>query len=596
MWAFLILLLSTKNVQPALLAPGDEVQQPAKAATQTDKTTSRAAAGDQKAAKKKQDTAKPAEAPADAAKGDQAKPDEKKTDQAEPKPAPTTRVAIDLGVSAWNLTGNDHKLRQYATPPRGIFLSELLIAPPTSLRDSGYLDLRGLGQADSRMDGRLALNYGRTQAESWLWHAKFYDPTPVIIPDNDRDVQEHSIKQLITRDSSISFRYRMIGQDQYFEPPRLPIHQRTRYWDAIAAGKLGPGTFRLGFTDWRYFDRTDVLADTAVSGWRAAYALQPTPNTGLEANYIAYDVKQSGQSTGHVDIQSVSADATVGDSTDLGFLFRRDHLTLPQITTAYAREQRSGTFGIAHRFLHNWNAKLSFQEREVERVRGDQTFVDVPRWATVEGSLYGRIMKTIRLTARGYTQSVSNIPPMVTVDTRSLYWDKRQFAQVKLERGNQDLNSYFVWSYRNWDNNTRAVHLNFNSFVLGSSWQATPALGFFAEYTKENWNGSSEIATAPTFQSFLPDSHIITAGLNWMINERAFMSLSVTNFGTANDNPLLFADGNTSGTFFTLNARYAFPSGAEIGFIIAPWSYHDDVIGNMNYNATIVMLTGKAKF
>jgi hypothetical protein len=512
-----------------------------------------------------------------------------------PQPLYLKPWAFSLGYSDWNLSGNGHKFRQFGTPPRGFFSKEILFAPKPSDKDTGYITLRGLGESDHRYDGRLSLMNGRTQGEVWRWRSEFVEPTPVAIGTSRRTVDEDSVRQFLTRDMSISMRYRMIDQHAIYEPPLDPFHQRTRYWDAILAGKAGNGQIRLGYTDWRYFDRTRVLLDTNVSGWRLGYMWTPNRDVGVEAAYSNMEIKQPGQRNGRVDYVSLTGDAPIGPSTDLGLLFRRDRLKLPVVTTAYAREQRLAQISLGHSW-RKWNARISLSERDVERVRTDQSFVDVPQWVTFEGRLDGRLSRNTRLTLRGYTQSVSNVPPMNSVDPRSLYWDSRDFVQLKLQHATQDLTGYFVWTHRNWENGARAASLSLNSFVLGGRWEAAPRLSLYADYTKENWDGSNEITASPSYRNFLPDSHVISAGADWMIDQRAFVTLNLTTFGSNNENPLLLRDGNTNGLFVSINGRYLFPSGNELGLTIAPWTYRDDVRSVMNYDAAIVMLSGKVRF
>lgn len=515
---------------------------------------------------------------------------------AAPKPVHLKAYAITLGAADWDLRGNENKFRQYGTPPRGIFARELLFAPKPSLRDTGFISLRGPGETDYRHDGRIALFYGRTQGELSFWRNEFYDPTIFVIPGSHRNVNEESIKQFLGRDFSLSTRYRMIEQDQIFEAPRDQLHQRTRYWDLIGAGRLGEGQIKLGYTNWRYFDRTLTLFDTTVDGMRLGYMWTPTQDIGVEGTYQNLDVTQSGQPKGNIQIMSLTGDSTIGGSTDLGFILRDDRLNLPVIQTAYAREQRLGQLSLAHNW-GKWNTRFAISQREVERVRADQSFVDVPEWFTFEGRLDGRVTQDLRLTVRGYTQSASHLPPMSTVDPRSLYWSSRDFVQVRLQHGRRDLGGYFAWTYRNWDNEARAVNVNLNSFVVGGNWQATPKLSLFAEYTREDWSGkSTENTVFPTLQMFLPDSYVLAAGLDYLVNSRAYLSLNVSNFDTNNDNPLLLRDGNTNGLFFTINARYLLNGGNEVGLVIAPWAYHDEVVGQMNYDTAVVMLTGKLRF
>ena len=83
--------------------------------------------------------------------------------------------------------------------------------------------------------------------------------------------------------------------------------------------------------------------------------------------------------------------------------------------------------------------------------------------------------------------------------------------------------------------------------------------------------------------------------LTWNL-PRLFMSASFTNFSERNDNPLLLQDGNASGSFLTLSGRYRFPRGYELGLTFAPWYYRDKVASALDYTASVVMLSGSARF
>jgi hypothetical protein len=99
-----------------------------------------------------------------------------------------------------------------------------------------------------------------------------------------------------------------------------------------------------------------------------------------------------------------------------------------------------------------------------------------------------------------------------------------------------------------------------------------------------------------TLDNFLPNSRVTSLGLNWAIDRRNFLSLAFTELVTANDNPLLLRDGNYRGRFLTGVWRYRFPAGYEITLTVAPWRYRDRVVNWMDYEATIVMISGMARF
>jgi len=185
---------------------------------------------------------------------------------------------------------------------------------------------------------------------------------------------------------------------------------------------------------------------------------------------------------------------------------------------------------------------------------------------------------------------------MVTTDPRQLFWDNRRFAQLKLEGGSPILNGYLILTHRRWDNDVRAVELTTNAVLLGGTWNARAQLSLFAEYAYEAWRAKSEMAAFPTLDNFVPNSRITTFGLNWAIDRRTFLSAAFTEFVTANDNPLLLRDGNYRGRFLTASLSYRFPAGYEVVLTVSPWRYRDRVVDLMDYEATVVMVSGKARF
>lgn len=507
------------------------------------------------------------------------------------------QAEIELGFSHWSLDGNSSKFRQYATPPRSLFLRSLRYIPtfkfPSS--DAGQLILKGLGEDDYRAEGNLDALFGRACLEFNVSRNRFYEPTPFLVSESKREIEEGAFKYLLTNDFAFSVRYRMDRQDRIFEAPRLPYYQRTRYWDAIAEGGAGDARFSLGYADWRYFDRTDIRPDTFVKRWNAQYLWEPNSRFGVEGGITRFSVKQLGRPKADVETLALNADWVISPVTDLSLQLRRDKLDLPVVQNAWVRERRIGVANLTHRW-RGWNIGLGFRQQEAERLRKDQTFVDTPRWRTFEVRLSGRVAPQWRLTLRGSTQHLTHPPTMVTSDPRQLFWDDRRFAQLKLEGGSPVLNGYLVLTHRRWDNDIRAVELTTNSLTLSGSWQASKRLNLFAEYAYEAWKTKSEMTQFPTLDNFVPNSRATTVGLSWAIDKRTFLSAAFTEFVTNNDNPLLLRDGNYRGRFLTTSLRYRFPAGHEIVLTVAPWRYRDRVVDLMDYDATVVMVSGSARF
>ncbi|HZO91067.1 MAG TPA: hypothetical protein VFB38_22265 [Chthonomonadaceae bacterium] len=503
---------------------------------------------------------------------------------------------LGLGWVNWYLSGNETKFRQYATPPRGFFLydwryNSLSIAHG----NSGFLALNGPGTDDYRGDADLAFFFGRTRLEGWFTRNRFFDPTPTLVPESGRNIQDIALRQFLIRDFSLAFRFQQNKQNQFFEAPHIPLDQRTRYMDAIAAGRLGNGQLRLSYADRVFTDYTGTYPETDIGRVQLRYLWQPTLNFGLEGTVAHFDIHQAGAPRSRADVLSLAGSWALGPSSDLAFLLERDRMSLPVVQNAQMREQRLATLRFAQRW-RRWALQLGLQEREVERVNADQTFVDVPRWFTFDGRLSGRLNRQWRLTLRGYTENLNHALTMLTQDPRSLYWDSRDFVQAKLEGGLPNLSGYMIWSYRHWSNDARSSRVTMNAFLVGGNWQVSPRGSLFLEYGTEAWGGHTDILEFPTLGNFTPSNRTFAAGASWAIGASGTLALNFTDFSTRNDNPLLLRDGNTHGQFFTLSASYRFPRGQELGITISPWTYQDRVVSTMDYDATILMLTASARF
>ena len=77
---------------------------------------------------------------------------------------------MDIGLGIWSLDGNEHKLRQYATPPKGLFVNLFRYTLPSLSDRSGWLTFKGTERNDYRTEGNFAFLFGRSQWELSLIH------------------------------------------------------------------------------------------------------------------------------------------------------------------------------------------------------------------------------------------------------------------------------------------------------------------------------------------------------------------------------------------------------------------------------------------
>lgn len=513
-----------------------------------------------------------------------------------PLPPPPKPFSIDLGWSWWNEDYPLARFRQYATPPNSRFLRELRYVSPFWRSGNNFrVQLWSPSEDDYRLEGNFSFNFGNTRVEAWRTRNRFVTPAPDMLRPSERQVSEAFFKQSVHPEFALFVRYRLDEQEHYLESPRTPLLQNTRYWDAVAEGKFGNGQLSIGYVDWRYFDRTSTFPDTGMQRWHARYLWELNPALAIEGTVSRMNLYQQNRPSSQMNTVQLVGEFVVNPSTELSLAFRRDLIDLPVVRNAYVRERRSTHALLIHRW-NRWNAQIGLRQREAERVRADQTFVDVPRWWTVEGRLWGRLNRQLRLTVRGWDERLNDPPVMRTEDPRSLYWNHRQFAQIRLDGGNPTVNGYLAYTYRRWENGARAVAIDLKGLTLGGTWIPRDNLSLFAEFASEAWSARSEVTQFPTLELFAPNSRVLTVGMNWSIDRRTALSATYTTFLTDNDNPLLLPDGNTEGRFLTLNLSYQLQPNYELNLTIAPWRYRDEIAGWMDYDVNMVLLSLSGRF
>ncbi|HZT44383.1 MAG TPA: hypothetical protein VFA07_19615 [Chthonomonadaceae bacterium] len=513
-------------------------------------------------------------------------------------------LLLDGGWSNWNLTGNERKFRQYATPPQDWFLKDLRYRPLiTPQKEDLFVSLKDIGQTDYRGDARLALEYGRLYGRGFLSENKFFDPTTFVIDPSEWRGYGLLASQALTRDFSISLDYRDDEERLRFAPPGTAggpafpdLSQSNHYWDLLASGKLGGrGYAGLSFVDNRYSDHTGTFPDVSTQSVGLSYLWTPLDTVGVDAGVSRMWISEPDLPANRIDRSAISGDVEIGPDTNLQLAFQRQHLDLPEVRNAWVRDNQEGSFLLSHH-LPGWNLQVGMRFRQAYRIRGDQSFVDTPHWTTLQGRLTGRIYSHLRLNVRGFYESLGNSPPSVLSDPQSLYWNLRDSVSARLDGNWPNVSGYVTYTHQHERNSGRQTEVSGDLYTVGGVWQMTPALSLFGEFAHESWYGRTLDTSFPTLGNFLPDSRIGVVELAWNLPRRLQVSFNYTDFATYNDNPLLLPDGNTHGEFFTLSGSYQFRHGESIGLVFSPWAYSDAVVGTMDYNTAVIMVTGSARF
>ncbi|HLV78672.1 MAG TPA: hypothetical protein VKT32_00280, partial [Chthonomonadaceae bacterium] len=337
-------------------------------------------------------------------------------------------LLLDGGWANWDLSGNERKFRQYATPPQQWFLKDLRYRPLISpQKEDVFVSLKDIGQTDYRGEARLALGYGQLYGRGFLSENKFFDPTTFVIDPSEWRGYGLVASQAITRDFAISLDYRDDEERLRFAPPGATggpafqnLSQSAHFWDLLASGKLGGrGYAGLSFQDWRYSDHSGNFPDVSAQQVGLNYLWTPLDTVGIDAGVSRMWISEPSLPADTIDRGLISGDVQIGPDTSLELAFARTHLDLSQVRNAWVRDEQQGDILLSHHFS-GWNTQLAAQFKQAYRIRGDQSYVDVPHWTTLSGKVAGRLARHLRLNVRAASQMLGNSPPSVLSDPMSL--------------------------------------------------------------------------------------------------------------------------------------------------------------------------------
>lgn len=523
--------------------------------------------------------------------------DETKSDPevAESKAKPNS-VLAELGWASWDVDGSRSRMRQYATPPDGLYIKKLSWGPwLPNLAHGANLTVLTPGEDDYRYGGEVYVNYGQTYVDFGGSRHKFVELSPFVLPDSDREFSGGSLRHLVTRNFAVQLGAQLDEQNRTKESPLDPLHQRTRTYNAAIEGQFGAAHLGLGLTNWNYFDRTNVLPDTEANVWSLSYAQDLSPALSLGAQYVRSDIDQGSDRNSEVETMRFNGAFDIGEYTGLTFDFRKSEYDLPVVQNAYVRERSFGRARLSHAWS-GWNFQVGYAKEDIERVRRDQTFVDTPSYHTFEFKANGRLSPNVRASVKGQRRSMDGSATMQTTDPRALYWRNRWTLQTKLDVATENAFGYLVYSFREDKNNVRDTQVRNHAITLGGTLQIRPEVDLFFEAASDNWSAQSADPEAFNLDSYFPDGSTYTVGLNWAIRPELSAGISYVEFGTRNDNPLGLRDNNVKGRFLTTSLRYRLPIGLELGLNLAPWSHSDRAQRELDYRSTYITLTGGLRF
>jgi hypothetical protein len=515
---------------------------------------------------------------------------------AEEEKPPVPKPKIEVGWAERPFRGNEQTFRRYGTSPRGFFIKEISYGfYGQSPGLFGEFALRGRPQEDFVGETMAVFGPSATRFEGRLQENEFYFPSPFDSERSSRWNVEGNLQQPLGRKFALVLDYNQSHLHKFYESPTFDRRTRTNRFNAMVAGNVGNGRAELGYSNRQFYDRTNIQPDRRIGLWTAS-VLQQFGSVDLEGRYTHADIEQPGFQSSSVKAWRLDGGLPIGESFQLLFGLENRKTSVPETLNAFVRERNVSWARLVGRFS-GISGEFGMKHSEVERVRRDQSFVDVPKWNTYEGRLHGRFGSQARWTLKANWENLDDDAAMQLQDPRRLFWDDRATIKAQLDFGNEVWSGYLSHAYRYNENESRGVRLRTFQTVLGGTYSARENLDFFGELVLESASTSfREINASLGLESYFPSNRVFTLGGNWVVSDDTWFTLSFTDMTTDNDNPVFDPLGNVSSRYFTAHVQHRTKQGNEFGLTISPGKFSDRVFPQLGYRTTVFMLTANWKY
>lgn len=507
---------------------------------------------------------------------------QKKEEEPEEEIIPVKWNEITVGYSSFRVNSG---LSRYARPSEGLSLHDLkFLVPGSESTPYARLVLRGMPSQDNLIDGYVALNRGRTVVRGSRKQYKFYafdwrptDPSE----DNEAEVTvEHSFAPNIGG----FITYKSSERDGRYPAPRDAEHIRARTLAGGVGGKVLGGNLGLTLSDRRLNDDTGAQPASLQRRFDASYARDFGDTLSLEGSAGFTRIEQAGLASSNIRTYALSGAWDVSPSTGLQFHFGRQDFDLNSILNAHAQKRLVSSVRLMHRWP-GWSFQFGFKHKETERVRADQSFVDVPKVNEYDARLAGRLGPA-RLTLRGSWEDLRETAIMNTFDTRQLLWDDRATFQAKLDGGGDAFSAYGTYTYKFQQNKQRGVEIGWNNVAIGGSYVFTPAVNGYAEFSADDFHVLGGAETGQDLDFFFPNSRSFALGLNWSKDASLTASASLN----------YYESGNVRGTQLTLSLRRRLCADHDLELVVAPWRHEDRQFNLTGYRTTFLSARYTVRF
>lgn len=378
--------------------------------------------------------------------------------------------------------------------------------------------------------------------------------------------------------------YKSDKREANYPAPRTADLTQTQTLGGGVGGSVLGGNGKVNVIERRTYTDTGAQPTTMQRTVSASFSrdLSETLNVGGTAQFAR--IEQTGQQGSDVTTLALNGLWDIGAATSMQFHFSDQDIENNIVQNAYVRKRLSSGMRLLHR-VPGWTLQLGYRHLETERLRSDQSYVDVPESNTIDFRAAGRF-GAARVTVKGSWEDVQTNAVMLSDDPRQLYWDTKTTFQARAEGGGENFVAYGSYTYRNRQNEGRGVEVTWNNFALGGSYVFDPTLSGYAEVSFDDFDAVGGAETNQTLDSYFPNAWNFASGVDWAYDPATFASANI-NF---------YESGDVRGAQLTFSVRRTLSPDSDIEILVAPWSRDDRQLDLTGYHTTFLSARYKVRF
>ena len=510
--------------------------------------------------------------------------------------------AFSFGVYGWQLGGNLHQLRQYATPAGGLEINDFRYLSPAK-GDNPFFRITGSGggEQDYVVQGLSIFDSGRLALYTSNNRFGFSNTTPMFIPGNLDESTRNDLTFMITPDLALIATYRSRERDLNYGAPIAGQCYHTANYGVGLEGKALSGEAGLSFDGQTFVDDTGAQPDWTRNRYQVHYGGDLTSYLSMEGSVATTLIDQSGNADGRVTVYNANANLDVSPTSSLFFDLQDQEFSLPTVQNAYVQKRVEGSVRYEGRFAKQ-RLGLGFEHKEEAILNAAHSYVDIAAWNDFNGRLSGRLSNAsdyaFTFNWQRFNKGFQFDPEdLNNDDPLALYWSDQLQSQFRLEGEAAWLQWYASESFSLQKNVSTDVQLRSYDTLIGASFNYKQANTIFVEGSHQVYaaQGDQDLAGL-SLNQFFPAGTSLCVGFTRQISPKSSASATLNHTFTDYVNPMMLPGGNVNSTQLTLQFTQQVGRDTSLSAIFAPWTYTDAYSLQAGYHATLFGLSLSTKF